>query len=70
MWGYRDAQGRIVATNPGNMAGNTGWEEVPEGTAPEAGDEPEPAFETTLEERVLQAEAALIELAAMVAGGE
>ena len=51
MWGYRDFTGRIVATNPNNMSGNTGWEEVPEDTVPEVLEEPAVALEPTLEER-------------------
>ena len=70
MWGYRDLEGRIVATNPNDMTGNTGWEEVPEDTVPEVVEEPAmvPA-QPTLEERQDQVEAALIELAAIVTGG-
>lgn len=29
MWGYK-INGVIIATNPNNMSGNTGWEEVPD----------------------------------------
>jgi hypothetical protein len=33
MWGYRQ-DGIIVAVNPNDMSGNSGWEEVPDGTVP------------------------------------
>ena len=69
MWGYRDFAGRIVATNPNDMTGNTGWEEVSEDTVPEVVEEPATVPEPTLEERQDQVEAALIELAAIVTGG-
>ena len=69
MWGYRDYTGRIIATNPNDMSGNTGWEEVPEDTVPEVVEEPAVAQEPTLAERQDQVEAALIELAAIVTGG-
>jgi len=67
MYGYRDDQGRIVATSPNDMSGNTGWEEVPEGTVAQ-----EPQEETgegaTEGARLGQVEAALIELAGMIGG--
>jgi hypothetical protein len=33
MWGYKQ-DGVIVAVNPNNMSGNSGWEKVPGGTMP------------------------------------
>ena len=58
MWGYRDFTGRIVATNPNDMTGNTGWEEVPEDTVPEVVEEPATVPEPTLEERTAALETA------------
>jgi hypothetical protein len=68
MWGYRDFTGRIVATNPSDMSGNTGWEPVPDDTVPEVAEEPMVAPEPTVNERLDQNEAALIEIAAMLGG--
>lgn len=58
MWGYRDFAGRIIATNPNYMAGNTGWEEVPEDTVPEVVEEPATVPEPTLEMRTAALETA------------
>lgn len=58
MWGYRDLEGRIVATNPNDMSGNTGWEEVPEDTVPAVVEGPAVAQEPTLEERTTALETA------------
>ena len=64
MWGYRDLEGRIVATNPNDMAGNTGWEEVPEDTVPEVVEESVVAPVPTLEERTAALETATQQQAA------
>lgn len=64
MWGYRDFMGRIIATNPNDMTGNTGWEEVPEDTVPEVVEEPTPVQEPTLEERTAALETATQQQAA------
>ena len=64
MWGYRDLEGRIVATNPNDMSGNTGWEEVPEDTVPEIVDELAVAQDPTLEERTAALETATQQQAA------
>ena len=58
MWGYRDFAGRIVATNPNDMTGNTGWEEVSEDTVPEVVEEPATVPEPTLEARTAALETA------------
>ena len=64
MWGYRDFAGRIVATNPNDMTGNTGWEEVPEDTVPEVVEVPVVAPEPTLDARTAALEAATQQQAA------
>jgi hypothetical protein len=71
VWAYRDYSGRIIALNPNDMSGNTGWEEVPDDTVPDGGDppgaEPEPTPQAQWRTDV---ENALVELAGLIAGGE
>lgn len=64
LWGYKDAQGRVVATCPDNMTGNSGWEEVPEDTIPEVVEEPTVVPEPTIEERTAALETATQQQAA------
>ena len=46
MWGYK-LDGVIVAVNPNDMSGNSGWEEVPEGTVPvQQAEEPQERHKT------------------------
>lgn len=76
LWGYRDAHGRIVATSPENMEGNTGWEEVPDGTKPQQETEPQEGAQLSTEQQLdsLRTQNAdimdgLIEVADIVVGG-
>jgi hypothetical protein len=55
MWGYK-VNGVIVAVNPNDMSGNTGWEKVPDGTVPELPEEPQEEPAATLEQRVYAVE--------------
>lgn len=76
MWGYRDAHGRIVATSPNNMGGNSGWEEVPDETEPETAEAGQEQNGLSDAQRMADLEAqnadimdGLIEVANLVAGG-
>jgi len=56
MWGYF-INGKCVATNPNDMSGNSGWEEVPSDTIPIQIEEPVAEAPVTLEQRVAAVEA-------------
>ncbi|NCC68715.1 MAG: hypothetical protein EOM14_11090 [Clostridia bacterium] len=77
MWGYRDAEGHIVATSQNDMSGNSGWEEVPDGTEPETTETEQGGTSRSDAQRMADLEAqnadimdGLIEVAGLVAGGE
>jgi hypothetical protein len=55
MWGYKQ-DGVIVAVNPNDMSGNSGWEKVPDGTIPQAPEELREEPAATLEQRVYAVE--------------
>lgn len=54
MFGYRNANGDIIAINPNDMSGCSGWERVPDNTVPVVQEEQEQqqANNATLETRV------------------
>ena len=60
MWGYF-INGKCVATNPNDMRGNSGWEEVPDDTVPFETEETPTDITIPLEERVEKLETSLTE---------
>ena len=60
MWGYI-MNGKCVATNPNDMSGNSGWEEVPDDTVPMEIEETPTESPVPLEQRVEKLEASLTE---------
>lgn len=60
MWGYF-IDGKCIATNPNDMSGNTGWEEVPEDTVPVEIEETPTDAPIPLEQRVEKLETSLTE---------
>lgn len=60
MWGYF-IDGKCVATNPNDMSGNSGWEEVPDDTVPVEIEATPTDITIPLEQRVEKLETSLTE---------